>query len=212
MNRSAFTLLQAILLLFGLALIAAILFPVFVPGRRTEGYLSCQSHLKQITLGFKQYTQDYDDKYPPIVLEPPSRAALGAPYGWTDAVLPYLRSLQIFQCPDEPNRDASLYKSWQPGVTDYYLNRRIAAVEESKFPNSALTVALADGNDGLDVNDARYTRDAVPLEWLKDENSPVYRHRGGANYGFVDGHVKWLKAEQAPGTAPSKNGRFTFAR
>jgi prepilin-type processing-associated H-X9-DG protein len=212
MRKSAFTLLQVVVLVFVIFTLAAILFPFFARSRDIPHHSSCRSNLKQIALAFKQYTQDYDGKFPIVSVEPASHVSTGAPYGWVDIVQPYLKSLQIFQCPLEESQGWKLYKPWEAGYTDYYMNSRIAHVEESKFLNSSLTVMLADGNDGQDANDARYAYPSVPPAWLTDEKSPVYRHRGGANYGFVDGHVKWLRAGQAPGTEPSKNGDFTFAR
>lgn len=214
MRKYAFTIVELLVVVFILFVLAAILFPVFIarPGGSYRG--SCQANLKQIALGFKQYVQDYDTKYPVIAIEPASSAAYGAPYGWGDALQPYLKSWQIFQCQTRARREggARIYKSWEPGITDYYVNLHIAGIEEDKFPNSPLTVMLGEGNDGLDVNDARYAHESVPPMWTTNPNSPTHRHLDGCNYAFLDGHVKWLPVEKSPGTGPLSQGRFTFAR
>src|SRR3954469_10299371 len=60
-----FTLIELLVVIAIIAILAAILFPVFARARENARRSSCQSNLKQIALGFKQYTQDYDEKYPP---------------------------------------------------------------------------------------------------------------------------------------------------
>ena len=84
-----------------IAILAAILFPVFARARENARRSSCQSNLKQIGLGILQYAQDYDEKYPM------SRSP-NIPFGtfmntgdapWHLAVQPYVKSVQLFKCP-----------------------------------------------------------------------------------------------------------------
>jgi prepilin-type processing-associated H-X9-DG protein len=81
-------------------ILAAILFPVFARARENARRASCQSNLKQIGLGFAQYTQDYDERLPVSI-------AISGGYltglGWMSAVDPYVKSAQIFQCPSDPS-------------------------------------------------------------------------------------------------------------
>ena len=93
-RTSAFTLIELLVVIAIIAILAAILFPVFARARENARRASCQSNLKQLALGVEQYKNDYDTKYP----------GFGQPgnLGWAQNVQPYLKSLQILQCPSEP--------------------------------------------------------------------------------------------------------------
>src|SRR5687767_6194063 len=63
-RKSGFTLIELLVVIAIIAILAAILFPVFARARENARRASCQSNLKQVGLGFVQYTQDYDERYP----------------------------------------------------------------------------------------------------------------------------------------------------
>jgi type II secretory pathway pseudopilin PulG len=77
--------------------LAAILFPVFARARENARRSSCQSNLKQIGLGILQYTQDYDEAYPPAETTGSGLNTLT----WDVATQPYLKSSQILVCPSD---------------------------------------------------------------------------------------------------------------
>ena len=83
-------------------------------------------------------------------------------------------------------------------------------MKEASLAATALTISLGEGNDGADLSDARYSFSAPPPAWISTSYSPLHRHRGGANYAFADGHVKWLKPALI-GTASVKRGAYTFS-
>ena len=89
MQAKGFTLIELLVVIAIIAILAAILFPVFARARENARRSSCQSNLRQITLGIKQYVQDYDEKFPPV--QPNSNA-----YGWADTLQPYIRNEQVF--------------------------------------------------------------------------------------------------------------------
>lgn len=130
------------------AIMAAILFPVFSTARDKARQVACQSNTKQICLGFLMYAQDHNETFP--------NAA-----GWSDAIYPYVKNRQIFQCPDGDG---------------YAMNPKVSGVPLTTIASPAQTVLL-------------YDADAM--------GNPVYRHRGGINIGFVDGHVKWFSRTDA---------------
>jgi prepilin-type N-terminal cleavage/methylation domain-containing protein/prepilin-type processing-associated H-X9-DG protein len=99
-NSRGFTLIELLVVIAIIAILAAILFPVFARARENARRASCQSNLKQIGLGIMQYIQDYDEKYP---------VAWHGPYTAPTATLvddldPYIKSKQIWKCPSSPGR------------------------------------------------------------------------------------------------------------
>src|SRR5687768_3857109 len=93
-NRSAFTLIELLVVIAVIALLAAILFPVFARARENARRASCQSNLKQIGIGLMQYTQDYDERFP-------VRLATGGNGNYVVPIMPYVKSVQVFKCPSD---------------------------------------------------------------------------------------------------------------
>lgn len=148
---------------------------------------SCQSNLKQIMLGVKQYSMDYDEFFPPRPTRPQDGAAA--------LIYPYMKSTQIFQCPAEfyqmsesGSSETAIFQSGD--FCDYWINARTYGRNECTFAYSALTVVWGDGNTRMGEGTAAYSLTNIPTGF-----KPATRHKtftGGANYTFADGHVKWL--------------------
>lgn len=191
--KRAFTLVELVVVVAILLILAAIIFPVFNrnhnPGRRA----SCQSNLKQIGLGFLQYTQDYDERFPP------ARASSSS--GWADLLQPYVKSQQLFQCEKAPNGSANTF------TTDYFYNRRLARLTMDKLFSPAVTLMSGDGADNAPTWNS-WTN--LPADALTNTDSPSQRHLGFANYGFADGHVKALKPDRISTLSPASSSA-TFA-
>ena len=86
--RKAFTLIELLVVIAIIAILAAILFPVFARARENARRASCQSNLKQMGLGIIQYTQDYDEFLP-------------NGQNWANQTFPYVKSTQIYSCPSD---------------------------------------------------------------------------------------------------------------
>jgi prepilin-type N-terminal cleavage/methylation domain-containing protein/prepilin-type processing-associated H-X9-DG protein len=207
-HKSGFTLIELLVVIAIIAILASILFPVFARARENARRASCQSNLKQIALGVFMYNQDYDEKLPQVNGDPNS-ATSGNPYGWADALQPYLKSTQIFQCPSETQGPST--GPTVPGYSDYWMNSLASGTADAQFDSPALTVLLGDG--GYDANgtdpatnvnsSARYySSGGIPTGGCTGQvsatlatlpNGGAHRHLTGSNIAFADGHVKWEK-------------------
>ncbi len=193
MKRRAFTVAEILIVVAIVAIAALLLFPIFARRRPypSDRKASCSSNLKQIGLGFAQYIQDYDEKYPPL-------ANARAGY-WAGSLQPYLKSWWVFQCPTEESGVASK-------TTDYFYNARLASLKNGEIVVPTLTITAGDGQgDQLPL----YHLSQLPPAWRADRNSPAWRHVGGANYAFADGHVQWLNPQSLALDSPSA-GHPTF--
>jgi prepilin-type N-terminal cleavage/methylation domain-containing protein/prepilin-type processing-associated H-X9-DG protein len=181
-----FTLIELLVVIAIIAILAAILFPVFARARENARRASCSSNLKQIALGVFQYTQDYDERFPMRFYSVGSYYA-GA---WANTVQPYLKSAQLFQCPSESTAPGDMITSDTNSI-DYGWNWSLGATNESvsiaSFEFPTVTVMTYDSPTG---NAARGYYDNN-LDAVANK-----RHLEGANYAFVDGHVKWYRPEK----------------
>ena len=86
-----------------IAILAAILFPVFARARENARRSSCSSNLKQMGIGLIQYSQDYDEFYPVARFngDNVSSPRPNASYKWMDAIQSYIKSTQVFTCPSD---------------------------------------------------------------------------------------------------------------
>jgi len=110
-----FTLIELLVVIAIIAILAAILFPVFAKVREKARQTSCLSNEKQLGLGFAQYVQDNDEMFPSGVV----RGTLGAGdlfgIGWAGEIYPYVKSVGLYDCPDDvtastPNTTPPMYE------------------------------------------------------------------------------------------------------
>jgi prepilin-type N-terminal cleavage/methylation domain-containing protein/prepilin-type processing-associated H-X9-DG protein len=111
-NKNAFTLIELLVVIAIIAILAAILFPVFAQAREKARAISCLSNTKQVNLGWQMYMQDYDETW---IYRPGWEDAMSGycdwkyicgddvPYeNWVDIVQPYMKNYQIVACPSVP--------------------------------------------------------------------------------------------------------------
>lgn len=107
--RKAFTLIELLVVIAIIAILTAILFPVFAAAREKARQTTCASNERQLGLAFIQYVQDYDDTFP---IGPWNESGLcgityGRGYGWAMAIYPYVKSTGIFACPDDESNPSA---------------------------------------------------------------------------------------------------------
>jgi prepilin-type processing-associated H-X9-DG protein len=200
MNRVKSYLLTTFGVVVVLLVVMTLLTPMTNVARPKARRSSCQSNLKQVGLAFRQYAQDFDEKFPTV-----SAGTTGA--GWAVQMQPYLKSVQIFQCPEETT--AGSIDAASSSYTDYWYNSTLAAKGRATISNAALTVISGDGSSrnstyafagGGEMKDdgtvaSPGTAPGKALAPDQDEGGRFgLRHLDGVNYVFVDGHVKWLKS------------------
>ena len=183
-------------------------------GREKDRKL-CRLNLRPLWVAFQMYARDYNEKLPPasigglgigdrlVSIRGGKVSVPAAPVGWTGALLVYTQyqPYQFCHAQSPQNSQASwpsLSRSpTSAGFVDYWLNARLAGRATRTLSAPASTFLLGEGNDGRDASNATYSKSALPQAWISDKSSPLFRHLGGANFLFADGHVAWLKPPQA---------------
>lgn len=107
MNRKGFTLIELLVVIAIIAILAAILFPVFATAREKARQTTCASNLKQLGLAVVQYCQDYDEYPPSGTVSPQGAGYYFAGIGWGGQIFSYVKSGGVYMCPDDVNASPS---------------------------------------------------------------------------------------------------------
>jgi len=193
-TRRGFTLIELLVVIAIIAILAAILFPVFAKAREKARQSSCASNAKQIVIALAQYVQDYDERCH-------THRNTASTYGWMDSVSPYAKSLQVFVCPSQgrtptrvgaaPNVQTHYGWNWRQLGSDTF-GRSLA---EITMP--AETIAYGDSQSYV-------------ISWYEYFYRPLPVHNEGTNLAFVDGHVKWsLRTDVYQGTDTANGSAAT---
>jgi prepilin-type N-terminal cleavage/methylation domain-containing protein/prepilin-type processing-associated H-X9-DG protein len=137
-NRTGFTLIELLVVIAIIAILAAILFPVFAQAREKARQISCLSNEKQLGLAFMQYVQDYDEKFP------------GSPYfglGWAEEIYPYVKSAGVFKCPDQsgitlPYSCNGYSQPWLTDIVSYVGNSNLMNTTNTQISNAAILAQM----------------------------------------------------------------------
>ena len=213
-GRRGFTLIELLVVIAIIAILAAILFPVFAQAREKARQTSCLSNTKQLGLSFQQYMQDFDETLPKsaqsggngvcyavsdgswvlpagidaTVAKTCTAAQLPAPNG---SVYPYVKNTQVYKCPSDTLADQR--------TISYSMNSQLGGVADAAIQAVAGCVLLVD--EGPSLNNGNFqaptsNNAAGTAIYAPEPDTPTTRHSGGAGFAFADGHSKWSRPDR----------------
>ncbi len=185
-DKKGFTLIELLVVIAIIAILAAILFPVFAKAREKARQTSCLSNLKQLGTAFMMYEQDYDEKYPTIYNQTAEHPVNGTQ--WPGQILPYVKNNGVFSCPSDgryvpPTRARCTYS-----FNNYLWSDWLGT--DSQIVNPSSTLVLYEGTGAVN---GYYYMDSADYEsfWCTElQGNPP--HSGGSNVLLADGHAKWI--------------------
>jgi prepilin-type N-terminal cleavage/methylation domain-containing protein/prepilin-type processing-associated H-X9-DG protein len=207
-TRRAFTLIELLVVIAIIAILAAILFPVFARARERGMASACLSNGRQIGMAFMQYADDNDGRLP-------LTGHSGASESWINTIQPYIHSRQIYRCPSDlsTNWDRPLEGEEDTRHSSYFLNHWLSGTQKytvlSAIRSPASVIYVSEGAKN------RTGDHFHPFLWTNDPASPggpsaslfdsatdetrelaLNQHGGGMNDVYADGHARWGKWSQ----------------
>jgi len=191
-----FTLIELLVVIAIIAILAALLFPVFFRAKSSAGTASCTTRMKQLGIAVILYADAHEDRLMPFAADLElSRVDSGTPAGttisnrWWHQILPYTRSRDIFRCPADPIGTTWAKESGQPGTKpfprSYMLNRALESLSLSVIssPGAALVIEKYEK-----APDAWFDppRDLYTVAFLGFSPLDKPRHAGGIIYTQID--------------------------
>ena len=207
-RKTGFTLIELLVVIAIIAILAAILFPVFQSVRENARRTQCLSNMKQLALAITQYTQDADEKMPNFTDGNQGNGLLG---GWNyytgygsaatlrfdptqGSLYPFIKSKGVYVCPDDSQGqiagdsyavNSCLGSNLRDPVSSLRIGKNIAVVD-----NPSGTLLFCEEGAGVgstSTNDAYFS--------YPSPDHISIRHRGGGVFGFVDGHAKYIQLD-----------------
>jgi prepilin-type N-terminal cleavage/methylation domain-containing protein/prepilin-type processing-associated H-X9-DG protein len=208
-DRHGFTLIELLVVIAIIAILAAILFPVFARARSQARKIACTSNMKQMALATMMYVQDYDETFPPRY----GAQSSGLP-SWIITIQPYAKNQKIGSCPEQNSEAERKYLSSYSWM-GYGMNTSLwvtvggAMATLASIPFPADTMMQADSTfDDLYARPRRRTRIAfanstdgspytLPCDQIRTRHGSgtgIDMNSGGSNISYADGHVKYQTA------------------
>ena len=212
--RRGFTLIELLVVIAIIAILAAILFPVFARAREKARQTSCLSNVKEIVLGTLMYVQDYDERLPRLYYRDPDRVMTSI----TMMIEPYLKNVQIWNCPSAARTTTGVAGL---SLNSYSYQQMLDFVKLATIQRSAEMVMWFDGcqdgwGNGRGYRPSNGYNSVVssqtgwpdncdnshwgtPVGSFTGDGRPGFnfspRHNGMGNVGFCDGHAKAMNYE-----------------
>lgn len=207
-RQRAFTLIELLVVIAIIAVLAALLFPVFAKARERGQATVCLSNCRQIGLAFMQYLQENEDRFP-------LTSETGATLSWVYTLQPYIKNTQVYRCPNDTSKNWGTGAFEQRGIrhSSYSLNEwlvgRTSYTALSKIHNPAALIYLSESTVNTSGDHFH------PFSWTNDPDRPggqnrsmfdtvtnqttelsVSRHHSGMNNVYTDGHATWSRWSQ----------------
>ena len=209
-----FTLIELLVVIAIIAILSAILFPVFAQAREKARQTTCENNLYELGLSFIQYAEDNDEQFPQGI-----SGSHGE--GWAGQVLTYHKSRGMYKClddvttPSAPNLTVVSY-GYNSNLTNVNNSGLTASLAFLTSPSKTVLYFETVANNNIDLTDdvtsfasngtgtpepATAKFDTGNLDGMTNLFKTSYvkdakgRHNGGANYVYCDTHVKWIKPE-----------------
>jgi len=236
-RKQGFTLIELLVVIAIIAILAAILFPVFAKAREKARQTSCISNLRQLCIAVLSYAQDHDELFP-LKVDP----LLGGGDWWYqyfycdgdattwgvwssdatgcfNAIHPYIKNLQIFSCPSGSKSCDNYTPAPMGANTSYSYNGWWHAkwLGSPQEPARIIVIWEGMGTDGIDGAFCNpyllWDPSGAIIEWglWYDFTNEGDNHNVGLNYSFCDGHAKWLRTGSGAGAWTAKPGSTGWA-
>jgi prepilin-type N-terminal cleavage/methylation domain-containing protein/prepilin-type processing-associated H-X9-DG protein len=216
--KRGFTLIELLVVIAIIAILAAILFPVFARAREKARQTSCASNEKQIILGCTMYAQDYDGKFPRNCSSSSTTGCVAPGWDWRECVQPYVKNWQLFTC---PSSNGPITQTCMPGVPRSFTGENLGGYganagrpgvigqigngpfgnayhrdspKDSVFQRPAETIAIVETATNCHMICGVGHMGAATgstTGW----DARRMQHNDGMNCAYVDGHVKFHKSQ-----------------
>ncbi len=237
--KSGFTLIELLVVIAIIAILAAILFPVFARAREQARKAACQSNLKQMGLAMMQYVQDFDETFPVAQFDS------SPTYYWYQAIAPYVKNTQVFACPTAgqirrvDGTDTVQYSGgygyniggtstlggstgavvrngfgYRTSGGNWWTPTGTGPLKMATLQEAANTIQIADPASTGYQNNGLFAVGYSTVSYMpvlhggrvgpfttSPQAITTPPMEGGGNYLFADGHVKFLQATRARGSA-----------
>lgn len=222
-RKSGFTLIELLVVIAIIAILAAILFPVFAQAREKARTISSNSNVRQLGLAVRMYVQDYDERFPFGGWRPNFGAGEVGTWEWQNTTAPYIKNKGIYNCPSSSDLDEDPTNprrlDWNRNPVSYIYNNELGrdrmGLRDSGVVEPSACWMLIDGHSdwgcgatciGVDwmgrpntiwlLEDTIFgDRADLITGWLSWQGFTwgLPRHNDGANVCYTDGHVKYIK-------------------